>query len=77
MLLYSAEDLRLDPATATRQELPGEEHAAYRYRYQGLRLAFADEGNYFLIGRTWQQRDGTLIVLPHDGIRIEFSHYTG
>jgi len=72
VLLYSAQDLHLDPATATHQELPGEEHSAYRYRYEGLRLVLVNGDQYFLIGRTWRSRGGTLIVLPRDGIRIEF-----
>ncbi len=72
VLLYSAQDLHLDPAAATRQELAGEEHSAYRYRYEGLRLIFVDGGRYFLIGRTWQPHVGTLIVLPPDGVRLEF-----
>ncbi|MGH3980695.1 MAG: hypothetical protein ACRDRZ_17130 [Pseudonocardiaceae bacterium] len=72
VLLYSAQDLHLDPAAATRQELPGEEHSAYRYRYEGLRLVIVDGGRYFLIGRTWRPHSGTLIVLPSDGARLEF-----
>lgn len=72
VLLYSAQDLQLDRATASRQELPGGEHNAYHYRYEGLRLVLVDRSQFFLIGRTWQTRSGTLIVLPRDGIRIEF-----
>lgn len=76
VLLYSAQDLQLDPATALRQELPGGEHTAYRYRYQGLRLVFVDGGRYFLIGRDWRPRGGTVIVLPADGVRMEFPRGT-
>ncbi|MGH3836173.1 MAG: hypothetical protein ACRDSF_10785 [Pseudonocardiaceae bacterium] len=76
VVLYSAQDLQLDSAAAVRQELPGGEHAAYRYRYQGLRLVFVDGGRYFLIGRNWRPRGGTLIVLPSDGVRIEFPRDT-
>lgn len=72
VLLYSAQDLQLDPAAAVRQDLPGGDHAAYRYRYQGLRLAIVDGGRYFLIGRNWRPRSGTIIVLPREGLRIEF-----
>ncbi|HEY6423322.1 MAG TPA: hypothetical protein VIY28_08795 [Pseudonocardiaceae bacterium] len=72
VLLYSAQDLQLDSATATKQELPAGEHTAYHYRYEGLRLIFVDGGYFFLIGRTWRSRGGTLIVLPRDGLRIEF-----
>lgn len=70
VLLYSAQDLQLDPVAAVRQELPGGERAAYRY--QGLRLAFVDGGRYFLIGRNWRPRGGTMIVLSQEGLRIEF-----
>ncbi|MGH3672553.1 MAG: hypothetical protein ACRDSH_18280 [Pseudonocardiaceae bacterium] len=76
VLLYSKQDLQLDPATAVRQELSGGEHAAYQYRYQGLRLAFVDGGRYFLIGRNWQPSNGTMIVLSPDGLRIEFPRGT-
>lgn len=72
VLLYTAQDLQLDPAAATREQLPGGEHAAYQYRYQGLRLVFVDGVHYFLIGQTWRSRDGTLIVLPREGVRVEF-----
>lgn len=72
VLLYSAQDLQLDPGVAVRQELSGSEHTAYRYRYQGLRLAFVDGGRYFLIGRNWQPRGGRIIVMPPDGLRLEF-----
>lgn len=76
VLLYSPQDLQLDPAVAVRQELSSGEHAAYRYRYQGLRLAFIDGGRYFLIGRNWRPRGGTMIVLPQDGLRMEFPRGT-
>jgi hypothetical protein len=76
VLLYSSQDLQLDPAAAIRQELPGGEHAAYRYRYQGLRLAFVDGGRYFFIGQNWRPRSGTMIVLHLDGMRIEFTRGT-
>lgn len=76
VLLYSAQDLQLDPAAAVRQELPGGEHTAYRYRYQGLRLAFFDGGRYFLVGQNWRPRGGTMIVLPSDGVRMEFPRGT-
>ncbi|MGH3971700.1 MAG: hypothetical protein ACRDS9_00005 [Pseudonocardiaceae bacterium] len=76
VLLYSAQDLQLDPVAAVRQELPSGEHAAYRYRCQGLRLAFVDGDRYFLIGRNWRPRGGTVIILPRDGIRMEFPRRT-
>jgi hypothetical protein len=76
VLLYSAQDLQLDPAAAVRQELSGGEHAAYRYRYQGLRLAFVDGGRYFLIGQNWRPRGGTMIVLSREGLRMEFPRGT-
>lgn len=76
VLLYSTQDLQLDPATATRQALPSTPDTAYHYRYEGLRLVFVNGDHYFLIGRTWRPRSGTLIVLPRDGIRIEFPRGT-
>lgn len=76
VLLYSAQDLQLDPVAAVKQELPDGEHAAYRYRYHGLRLAFVDGDRYFLIGRNWRPRSGTVIILPRDGLRMEFPRRT-
>lgn len=68
VLLYSKEDLKLDPADAVGTPLAGE-HEGYRHRYDGLRLAFVDGGSYFLIPRNQSK----LIVLNKDGLRIEFS----
>ncbi|MGH3986312.1 MAG: hypothetical protein ACRDTZ_03220 [Pseudonocardiaceae bacterium] len=76
VVLYSAQDLQLDSAAAVRQELPAGEHAAYRYRYQDLRLAFVDGDRYFLIGRNWRPHGGSLIILSSDGVRIEFPRGT-
>jgi hypothetical protein len=72
VVLYSAQDLQLDDAAAVRQELSGGEHAAYRYRYKGLRLLLVDGHYYFLVGQDWQPRGGTVIILPQEGIRMEF-----
>lgn len=72
VVLYSAQDLQIDQAAAVRQDLPVADHLAYRYRYQGLRLVFVDGGRYFLIGRNWQSGSGAVIVLPREGLRIEF-----
>jgi len=72
VLLYSRDDLQLDPADATRTVLANQEQGGYHYRYEGLRLVFVNGGSYFLIPLTWQHSQGKLIVLGQDGLRIEF-----
>ncbi|MGH3567069.1 MAG: hypothetical protein ACRDRH_13750 [Pseudonocardia sp.] len=72
VLLYSRDDLQLDPADAMRTVLANQEQDGYHYRYEGLRLVFVDSGSYFLIPLTWQRSQGKLIVLREDGLRIEF-----
>lgn len=73
ILLYSRHDLKLDSADATSTELANRDQDGYRYRYEGLRLAFVDGSSFFLIPRTWQTPQGKLIVLRQDGLRIEFT----
>jgi len=50
VLIYSKEDLQLDPADATQTTLPTGPDG-YRHRYDGLRLAFIDGNTYFLLPR--------------------------
>lgn len=76
IVLYSAQDLHLDPPTVTKQKLPGDDQSAYGYRYEGLRLVLVNDDHYFLIGKTWRSRNGTIIALPRDGVRIEFPRGT-
>jgi hypothetical protein len=73
VLLYSKNNLQLAPADATSIELANQGQESYRYRYEGLRLAFVDGGSFFLIPRTWRTPQGKLIILRQDDLRIEFT----
>ncbi len=74
-LLYSKDRLSL-PAMSARETLcpqPAESEAAYRYRYEGLRLVFASADQYMLLPSTWPAGGGIAIVLPRtDSVRLEF-----
>ena len=44
----------------------------YRYRYRQLRLLAASEGRIYLVPATWRRGSGTVVVLPDDGVRLQF-----
>ena len=52
--------------------LTHEADADYRYRYRNLRLLSASEGRLYLAPESWQRGAGTVIVLPEDGVRLQF-----
>jgi len=71
--VYSSEQLYLDGPGVTEEELTGE-HAAYRYRYRGLRLLDHIGQRYFLVSDGWSPQRGVVIALSdRDGLRFEFS----
>ena len=48
--------------------------AAYRYRYEGLKLILQSGGQYLFLPATWNPRDGVALVIPRsDTLRLEFS----
>jgi hypothetical protein len=71
--VYSSEQLYLDGPGVTEEQLTGE-HAAYRYRYRGLRLLDHIGQRYFLVSDGWSPQRGVVIALgDRDGLRFEFS----
>lgn len=71
MTLYSERPLHLGGTGVTETPLAGED-AAYRYRYDGLRLLIRSGGNFFMLPTQWTRQDGVAIVLRDDpSVRLE------
>lgn len=71
-VLYSEQSLSLtaDGVTEVRCADPD---AAYRFRYDGLRLVRQAGDQYLLVAATWTRPTGTAILIPRgDGVRLEF-----
>jgi hypothetical protein len=49
-----------------------EDASTYRYRYRNLRLLAASRGRLYLATADWRVGDGTVVVLPEDGVRLQF-----
>jgi hypothetical protein len=48
--------------------------AAYRYRYEGLKLVLQSGNQYLLLPRGWTHANGTAILVPrNESVRLEFS----
>ncbi|WP_158893551.1 hypothetical protein [Amycolatopsis anabasis] len=72
--VYSAKSLNLTASGEVRQVACREAEAAYRYRYDGLKLLLQSGGQYVLVPATWTSSNGTTIVLPRtDAVRLEFT----
>jgi hypothetical protein len=51
-----------------------ETDAAYRYRYDGLKLVFQSSGQYLFLPAGWTRSEGSAIVIPRtDSLRLEFT----
>jgi len=72
-VLYSATSLRLavEGVTEVRCQDP---EAAFRFRYDGLKLILQSGGQYLLVSGAWNRENGTAVLLPRgDDIRLEFA----
>jgi uncharacterized membrane protein YidH (DUF202 family) len=71
VVIYSAQRLHLaGPGVGETVLDPAD--AAYRFRYEGLRLLVRSGGHYFLLPEGWSRRSGNAIVLPvTDALRLE------
>jgi hypothetical protein len=49
-----------------------EDASTYRYRYRNLRLLAASRGRIYLAPADWRVGDGAVVVLPEDGVRLQF-----
>jgi hypothetical protein len=71
-VLYSAQSLSLgvDGVTEVRCADP---EAAYRFRYDGLRLVRQSGDQYLLLSETWSRETGSAVLIPRGGdVRLEF-----
>lgn len=72
VVVDTSERLFLVQGDVEESALPTEADAAYRYRYRNLRLLAASEGRLYLVPATWRRGAGTVVVLPDDGVRLQF-----
>ena len=74
MVLYSAQSLSLSSAEAGVQETRCQNpEAAYRYRYDGLRLVQQSGNQYLLLPQQWSAGHRVIMLLPkNDSVRLEF-----
>lgn len=71
-VLYSEKSLSLTipGVTALRCRDP---QAAYRFRYEGLRLVREAGNQYLFLAATWTRETGTAVLIPRsDAVRLEF-----
>jgi hypothetical protein len=72
-VLYSERSLRLAVVGVTEFRCQDPE-AAYRFRYDGLKLVLQSGGQYLLVSAEWSRENGTAVVLPRtDAVRLEFA----
>jgi hypothetical protein len=71
-VLYSERSQSLDVAGVTEVRCADPE-AAYRFRYDGLRLVRQAGNQYLLVAATWTRDTGTAVLIPRgSGVRLEF-----
>ncbi|MFD0203631.1 MULTISPECIES: hypothetical protein [Saccharothrix] len=72
VVVYSTESLTLS-GEGVRQVACGQPDAAYKYRYDGLKLLLQSGGQYVFLPATWRSSAGTAFVVPRtDSLRLEF-----
>jgi hypothetical protein len=72
-VVYSQRSLRLAVEGVTEYRC-ADPDAAYRFRYDGLKLVLASGGQYLLISGAWTRENGTAVLLPRsDAVRLEFA----
>ncbi len=72
-VVYSERSLRLAVEGVTEHRCQDPD-AAYRFRYDGLKLVLASGGQYLLVSGAWSRENGTAVLLPRsDTVRIEFA----
>jgi hypothetical protein len=71
-VLYSQQSLSLAVPGVT--EVPcADPDAAYRFRYDGLRLVRQAGNQYLLLPATWSRESGTAVLIPRSAtVRLEF-----
>ena len=72
-VLYSQTSLRLAVVGVTEVRCEDPE-AAFRFRYDGLKLILQSGGQYLFVSGEWSRENGTAVLLPRgDSIRVEFA----
>lgn len=72
-VLYSSRSLSLQ-VPGVEEILCRRPNAAYRFRYQGLKLLLRSDDHYFFLPEAWTPSRGAAIVIPQsDSVRLEFS----
>ena len=72
-VLYSQTSLRLAVVGVTEIRCEDPE-AAFRFRYDGLKLILQSGGQYLFVSGDWSRENGTAVLLPRgDTIRVEFA----
>lgn len=70
--LYSEKSLSLTAPGVTGTPCQDPD-AAYRFRYDGLRMVLQSGGQYLLLPSGWTEDDGAALLVPRDsGVRLEF-----
>jgi len=71
-IVYSARSLSLH-APGVKEVVCANPDAAYRFRYDGLKLILQSGDQYFFLPKAWSPSDGPAIVVPRsDSLRLEF-----
>jgi hypothetical protein len=70
-VLFSERSLSLDADGVTEVRCADPE-AAYRFRYDGLRLVRQSGDQYLLLAATWSRDTGSAVLVPDGDVRLEF-----
>jgi hypothetical protein len=71
-VIYSERSLNLR-APGVREVRCQDQEAAYRFRYDGLKLVLQSGDQYLFLPEAWTPRDGVAILMPRsDTLRLEF-----
>ncbi len=71
-VVYSGRSLSLDGPGVREVRCQGPD-AAYRYRYDGLKLMLQSNEQYLFLPEGWSDSDGMAIIMPRtDALRLEF-----
>ncbi|MGH4034741.1 hypothetical protein ACQB60_38150 [Actinomycetota bacterium Odt1-20B] len=72
-ILYSADSLSLS-APGVRETRCHDAKAAYRFRYDGLKLVLQSGNQYVFVPERWTPVDGVAVLIPRsDSVRLEFA----
>jgi len=77
VVVYSAQGLNLN-GDGVRQTRCARPDAAYKYRYDGVKLLLQSGGQYVFLPATWRITSGSAFVVPRtDSLLLEFGPATG